>query len=92
MITSFTHKGLKRFYETGSKAGIQPEHTEKLKRMLSALDVATMPDDLDLPGFNLHELKGDRAGDWSMTVRANWRITFRFHGTDVELLNYEDYH
>ncbi len=92
MITSFVHKGLRKFYESGSKAGIQPEHAGKLRRILTALDVATVPDDVDLPGFNLHDLKGEREGDWAVTVRANWRVTFRFTGNDVELLNYEDYH
>jgi len=92
MIVSFVHKGLKRFYETGSKAGIQPRHADKLQRILSNLDVATRPDDLDLPGYRLHELEGSRRGDWSITVQANWRITFRFIGEDVELVNYEDYH
>ncbi len=92
MITSFVHKGLRKFYENGNKAGIQPEHAGKLRRILTALDVATVPDDVDLPGFNLHDLKGEREGDWAVTVRANWRVTFRFTGNDVELLNYEDYH
>lgn len=92
MIVSFIHKGLKRFYETGSKAGIQPRHAEKLQRILSNLDVAKSPDVMDFPGYRLHELVGSRKGIWSVTVQANWRITFRFIGTDVELVNYEDYH
>ena len=92
MIVSFVHKGLERFYRTGSKAGIQPRHAEKLQRILSNLDVAKQPDDLDLPGYRLHELEGKRKGVWSVTVQANWRITFRFIATDVELVNYEDYH
>ena len=92
MIVSFVHKGLKRFYDTGSKAGIQPRHAEKLQRILSNLDVARRADDLDFPGYRLHELEGSRRGDWSITVQANWRITFRFIGEDIELVNYEDYH
>ena len=92
MIVSFSRKGLKRFYISGSKAGIKPEHTEKLKRVLTSLDSAVCPDDMDLPSYVLHELKGERQGTWSVTVRANWRATFRFLGTDVELVNYEDYH
>ena len=92
MIVSFVHKGLERFYRTGSKAGIQPRHAEKLQRILSNLDVAKQPDDLGLPGYRLHELEGKRKGIWSITVQANWRITFRFIATDVELVNYEDYH
>ncbi len=86
MITSFVHKGLRKFYESGSKAGIQPEHAGKLRRILTALDVATVPDDVDLPGFNLHDLKGEREGDWSVTVRANWRVTFRFTGNLPEMM------
>jgi len=92
VIVSFVHKGLERFYRTGSKAGIQPRHAEKLQRILSNLDVAKQPDDLGLPGYRLHELEGKRKGIWSITVQANWRITFRFIATDVELVNYEDYH
>jgi len=92
MIISFTHKGLKRFYESGSKAGIQPRHAAKLNRILSNLDVAESPDDMDFPGYRLHELGGSRKGIWSITVQANWRITFRFIGTNIELVNYEDYH
>ena len=92
MIISFTHKGLKRFYISGSKAGIQAEHADKIKRLLTSLDSAVCPADMDLPSYSLHELKGNKAGIWSVTVRANWRITFRFIGTDIELVNYEDYH
>ncbi|MDQ7010593.1 MAG: type II toxin-antitoxin system RelE/ParE family toxin [Mariprofundaceae bacterium] len=92
MIVGFVHKGLKRFYETGSKAGIQPRHAARLQRILSNLDVAECPDDMDFPGYRLHELEGTRKGIWSVTVQANWRVTFRFVGTDVELVNYEDYH
>jgi len=92
MIVSFAHKGLKRFYEIGSKAGIQPRHAAKLQRILSNLDVAECPEDMDFSGYRLHELEGRRKGIWSVTVQANWRVTFRFIGTDVELVNYEDYH
>ncbi len=92
MIISFTHKGLKRFYTSGSKAGIQAQHADKIKRLLTSLDSAVCPDDMDLPSYALHELKGNKTGVWSVTVRANWRITFRFVGTDIELVNYEDYH
>lgn len=92
MIKSFKHKGMKALYETGSTRGVQAEHEKKLKRILSVLDQATAPRDADLPSFELHPLKGDRKGDWSITVRANWRVTFRFDDTDVELVDYEDYH
>jgi len=92
MILDFIHKGLERFYRTGSKAGIQAKHADKLQRILSNLDVANCSDELDLPGYRLHQLKGSRQGVWSITVQANWRITFRFLGDDIELIDYEDYH
>ncbi|RKZ91303.1 MAG: peptidase [Candidatus Parabeggiatoa sp. nov. 1] len=92
MIKSFVHKGLERFYHSGSKAGIQARHAVKLRRILIRLDVATCPDDMDLPGFHLHELKGGCKGTWSVTVQANWRVTFRFVGMNTEVVNYEDYH
>ncbi len=92
MILDFIHKGLERFYVTGSKAGIQAKHADKLRRILSNLDVASCTDNLNLPAYRLHELKGSRKGVWSITVQANWRITFRFIGEDIELINYEDYH
>jgi len=92
MIISFSHKGLERFYHTGNKAGIQPRHAERLRRVLSNLDVAVCADDVDLHGYRLHQLHGDRCGIWTITVQANWRITFRFVDEDVELVNYEDYH
>jgi len=92
MILDFIHKGLEKFYITGSKAGIQAKHADKLRRILSNLDVASCSDALDLPAYRLHELKGSRKGVWSIAVQANWRITFRFVGDDIELINYEDYH
>ncbi len=92
MIKSFLHKGLKNFYHTGSKAGIQARHADKLARILARLEVAATPDDMDAPGYRLHPLKGGRKGIWSVTVHSNWRVTFRFTGQDVEIVNYEDYH
>jgi len=92
MIISFTHKGLKKFYQTGSKAGIQTNHAIRLGLILSLLDVAEKPDDMNVAGLFLHELKGNREKFWSVRVSGNWRVTFRFIGNDVELLNYEDYH
>jgi proteic killer suppression protein len=87
------HAGLDRFYRTGSKAGIQPKHDKKLRTQLTALDAATQPQDLAvIPGWRLHELKGGQAGRWSITVNGNWRLTFSFEGTDVVLLDYQDYH
>jgi len=92
MIKSFKHKGLERFYIRGTTAGIQAAHAKKLRLILSNLDQAESPDDMDLPGLRLHELKGDRKGIWSVSVSGNWRVTFRFNGRDAEIVNYEDYH
>jgi len=92
MILKFRHKGLKRLYEDDNPKGVQAEHVEKLRRRLTNLDAATEPDDLDLPGYRLHPLKGDRKGEWSIAVSGNWRLTFRFEGHDVTDVDYEDYH
>lgn len=92
MIASFRHKGLEAFYRSGTTKGIQPAHARKLARILGLLDVAAAPADVSLPGFGLHPLKGSLLGHWSIWVNGNWRVTFRFVGTDVELVDYQDYH
>ena len=92
MIKSFKHKGLRKFFETGSKAGIQTKHERRLRMQLAAIDTATIIDDVDLPGFKLHSLKDKRDGVWSITVNGNWRITFEFVDGNAYILNYEDYH
>ena len=92
MIKSFAHKGLKDFYETGSKKGIQPEHAPKLGRILDRLDASICPQDMDLPGYRLHPLKGDMEDLWSVTVNGNWRVTFGFEGQDAYLVDDMDYH
>lgn len=92
MIRSFKHKGLERFYRTGSTAGIQAVHARRIRLILTNLDQAHSPADMDLPGLRLHELKGTRKGIWSVMVNGNWRITFRFDERDAEIVNYEDYH
>lgn len=92
MIVSFRHKGLEAFYKSGTTRGIQVAHARKLARILGLLDVATIPAELNLPGFGLHSLKGNLQGYWSVWVNGNWRVTFRFIGTDVELVDYQDYH
>lgn len=92
MIRSFRHKGVQRFFETGSKAGIQPQHAGKLRVLLTRLDVAKGPADMNAPGWNLHPLKGDLENHWAVGVDANWRLTFAFDGEDVILVDYRDYH
>lgn len=92
MIVSFRHKGLETLYQTGSSRGVQAVHTAKLLRILAALDAVTSPEELNLPGYKLHPLKGALKGHWSMWVNANWRVTFHFTGIDVELVDYQDYH
>lgn len=92
MIKEFRHKGLKKFFETGSKAGIQPKHANRLRIQLGLLDVAAKPSDMDIPGWELHSLKGDLAEHWSIWVSGNWRLTFAFDGEDAVLVDYQDYH
>ncbi len=92
MIVSFRHKGLETFHRTGSTRGIQAAHAGKLRRILGLLDVAQGPQDMNVPSFKLHPLKGDLAGHWSVWVNGNWRMTFRFVESDVELVDYQDYH
>lgn len=92
MIKSFQHKGLQRFFDTGSTRGIQPDHAKKLRLQLAALDTAQTIEDMDIPGYRLHPLKGNRKGIWSITVNGNWRITFEFRDGNVWIVNYEDYH
>ena len=93
MINSFRHKGLQRFFETGSKSGIQAKHVERLQIQLTALDNAKRPLDMNAPGWKLHPLKGKELKDhWSIWVSGNWRLTFKFEGTDAVLVDYQDYH
>jgi proteic killer suppression protein len=92
MIKSFKHKGLENFYKSGKTSGIQPSHAKRLQLILTNLDQAMSPNDMDLPGLRLHKLKGNRDNIWSVMVSGNWRITFMFIGQDAEIVNYEDYH
>lgn len=92
MIRSFRHKGLKAFYEKGSNAGIQPKHAPRLRMILSFLEAATESQHMDKPGLNLHPLKGNRKGEWAVTVNGNWRVTFRFVDGAAEVVDYLDYH
>jgi proteic killer suppression protein len=92
MIKSFKHKGLEKFYKTGSTKGIQANHSKRIRMQLAALDTAQNIDDLDIPGYKLHPLKGSRKGIWSIVVSGNWRLTFEYIDGNVHILNYEDYH
>ena len=92
MIKSFRHKGLQRFFEKGSKAGINAKHERRMRLMLSRLDDAVKASDMDAPGWKLHALKGDLKGHWAIWVDENWRLTFSFEEKDVILVDYQDYH
>ena len=92
MIVSFAHKGLEKFFTTGSKAGIQAIHANKLANQLAVLNVAREPQEMNRPGWRLHSLTGNLSGYWAIWVSSNWRLTFRFNGEDVELVDYQDYH
>lgn len=92
MILSFRHKGLEILYRDDNSKGVRADHAAKLRRILGALDVAEQPEDLMLPSYRLHRLRGDLRGHWSIRVSGNWRVVFRFVGTDVELVDYLDYH
>jgi proteic killer suppression protein len=92
MIKSFRHKGLRRLYETGSTSGVQDSHAKRLRMQLAALDTAQAVEDMDIPGFRLHPLKGAMRGRWSISVNGNWRITFEFQDGNAYVLDYEDYH
>ena len=92
MIRGFKHKGLEKFFSAGSKAGIQAQHAERLRVILGRLSASVAPQDMNLPGLDLHQLKGDRKGTWAVKVSGNWRITFAFVGKDADDVDYEDYH
>lgn len=92
MIRSFRHKGVHRFFETGSKAGIQPAHSVRLRLMLTRLEAARRPKDMNAPGWKLHALKGSLTRHWAVSVDASWRLTFAFEGEDAVEIDYQDYH
>jgi len=89
---SFKHKGLRKYFETGTKAGIQANHASRLRLQLAALDTAQIIGDVDLPGYRLHPLSGRAKDRWSIWVSGNWRLTFEFRDRNVYVLDYEDYH
>ena len=91
-IQGFRHKGLERFFATGTKSGIQAKHADRLRLILGRLSAATSPRDMNLPGLELHELHGGRKGTWAVKVSGNWRVTFTWAGKDADRVDYEDYH
>jgi len=92
VIRSIRHKGLRRLHEDDDRRGVISEHAEKLRDILARLDAASAAEDMDLPGFRLHPLKGELKGFWAVTVRANWRVIFRFSDRDAWDVDYVDYH
>ena len=92
MIRSFRHKGLERYFTKSERKGIDAKHAERIRRILDLLDAAVRPEDLNLPGYKFHGLKGDRKGVYSVWVSGNWRITFQFEAGDAVYVNLEDYH
>lgn len=92
MIRSFRHKGLERYFTKSERRGIDAKHAERIRRILDLLDAAVRPEDLNLPGYRFHGLKGDRKGVYSVWVSGNWRITFQFEAGDAVYVNLEDYH
>ncbi len=92
MIKKFKHKGLRKLFESGVASGIQPQHATRLRQILALLETADSIEDMDLPGLNLHELKGQRKGIYTIKVSGNWRVTFKTIDGDILDVNYEDYH
>jgi proteic killer suppression protein len=92
MIKTFRHKGLKQLFESGSSRAVRTDLTRRLIRQLDFLNRATSPADMNLPGYRLHQLQGERRGTWSVTVSGNWRLTFSFQDRDVTDIDLEDYH
>lgn len=92
MIRSFRHRGLKRLYEDDDRSGVRADLVARIEDILARLDSAVSPEAMNLPGYRLHQLKGDLKGYWSVTVRSNWRIIFRFSGTDAFDVELTDYH
>ncbi len=92
MIKKFKHKGLRKLFESGVASGFQPQHATRLRQILALLETADSTADMDLPGLNLHELKGQRKGSYAVKVSGNWRVTFKIINGDISDVNYEDYH
>ena len=92
MIKSFRHKGVEKFFLTGSKAGIKPSHAGKLSEQLAVLNIAIKPEEMNIPGWQWHALTAHLAGHWSVSVNGSWRLTFAFECEDAVLVDYQDYH
>ncbi len=92
MIKSFRHKGLERFFTKSDQRGVQAAHVDRIRRLLDRLDAATKAEDMDLPGYKFHALKGARRGAFAVSVSGNWRLTFRFVAGEAVDVNLEDYH
>lgn len=92
MIISFKHNGLKKLFLKNNPKHVNPQHVSKLLRILDRIDASERPEDMNLPGYKLHELSGKEKGTWSVWISGNWRVTFRFDGIDATSVNYEDYH
>lgn len=92
MNRAFKHKGLERFFSKSDYRGIPAQYAARIERLLDRLDAAVKPDDMDLPGYRFHPLKGDRKGTYAVSVSGNWRMTFRFVGEDASDIDLEDYH
>ena len=92
MIQKFKHKGLKQLFEFGKASGVNPQHVTRLRNVLALLETAETIEDMDLPGLNLHELKGKHAGTWVVKISGNWRVTFKLRKGDAVDVKYEDYH
>ena len=92
MITSIRHRGLKQLYERGDRSGIGANMRDRVERILLVLDQGETLADMDIPGFRLHELTGDRKGTWSIRVTGNWRVTFTYADSNVYDFDLEDYH
>jgi proteic killer suppression protein len=92
VIRSFRHRGIERFFQTGSKAGIQPRHATRLRILLTTLNLASSPLDMNREGWDWHPLKGELKEHWAVSVSGNWRLTFAFERGDAILVDYQDYH
>ena len=92
MIRRFRHKGLERFFASGDSSGINAQHAARLRRLLTQLNASTGPAGMNLPGYRLHQLKGERRGQWAVSVSGNWRLVFDFEGDDATQVDLVDYH